>query len=143
MKNVSYDLSEQEKSAIREQHSKLFDYKPLISEQTQNDGSFKFPTDVILTDGSLINPAKIKIPKGTLFNWNEKTRQGTIKVGNGVVTISQDGNAEGTADSTALVFKSNGKNFYMQWADSIFGIVYNKQYQDLAETLYTIMFGIE
>lgn len=63
--------------------------------------------------------------------WDVKNSMGTMKVGNTVVTLAKMGQGEGTTDSYTLIFKVNGKPYYMQWADSIFGIVYNKQYQDV------------
>ena len=60
----------------------------IVKEQSQNPNQFTFPIEVILTDGSLIKPEKIKIPKGTIMNWDSKNKLGTIKVGNLVLTIA-------------------------------------------------------
>jgi hypothetical protein len=111
----------------------------VIEEQSQNQNQFTFPIDVILTDGSLIGPAKIKIPRGTIMNWDSNKRLGTMKVGNSFITIAQADQGAGTAESTALIFKVNGKSYFMQWADSVFGVVYNKQYQDVAEKIYDLL----
>lgn len=152
MKHILNNLTEEEKNAIREQHTggikinnekfklmvetKLGDVKQYLSEQTQNQ--YRFPIDVILTDGSLILPKKMTIPRGTILSWNPQTKQGVMKVGASTITIKQEGNGEGTADSYTLIFDVNGKDYYMSWADSIFGSVYNKQYLDIAENIYRL-----
>ena len=111
----------------------------IVKEQSQNPNQFTFPIEVILTDGSLIKPEKIKIPKGTIMNWDSKNKLGTIKVGNLLLTIAMNEMGDGTYSGYTLIFKVNGKDYFMQWADSIFGIVYNKQYQDVAEKIYDLL----
>jgi len=114
--------------------------KRVIKEQSQNPNQFTFPIDVILTDGSIFRPEKIKIPRGTIVNWDPNKKIGSLKVGNSVLTLSQTANQEaGTAESIFLVFMLNGKPYYMQWADSLWGSVYNKQYQALADKIYVLL----
>jgi hypothetical protein len=115
-----------------------------LSEQTQpaptqSSNQYKFPIDVVLSDGSMISPNKIKIPRGTIMSWNGQTKVGTLKVGGTTITLEQTKNGEGTMDSYTMVFNVGGKDYYMSWADPIFGVVYNKQFQDIAEQLFQFL----
>ena len=106
--------------------------KRVIKEQ--NNRQFIFPIDVVISDGSLINPKKITIPKGSIMKYNQNG-VGQVKVGNMNIIYNPNDNGEIISDQYGLTLKVNNQDYILQWADSLFGIVYNKEYQKIGNTI--------
>jgi hypothetical protein len=100
----------------------------------QNNRQFIFPIDVVISDGSLINPKKITIPKGSIMKYNQNG-VGQVKVGNMNIIYNPNDNGEIISDQYGLTLKVNNQDYILQWADSLFGIVYNKEYQKIGNTI--------
>jgi hypothetical protein len=106
----------------------------IIKEQSMNaKKSYTFPIDVVITDGSIFNAKKITIPKGSVMNYG-KNGMGQVKVGNTVITYDPNEN-ETPAESYGLTLRVNNQPFILQWADSALGIVYNKEYQRIGNSI--------
>jgi hypothetical protein len=106
--------------------------KRVIKEQ--NNRQFIFPIDVVISDGSLINPKKITIPKGSIMKYNQNG-VGQVKVGNMNIIYNPNDNGGIISDQYGLTLKVNNQDYILQWADSLFGIVYNKEYQKIGNTI--------
>ena len=106
--------------------------KKVIKEQ--NSRQFIFPIDVVISDGSLINPNKVTIPKGSIMKYDQNGI-GRVKVGNMNIIYNPNDNGEMISDQYGLILKVNNKDYILQWADSIFGVVYNKEYQKIGNTI--------
>lgn len=106
----------------------------IIKEQSMNGKkTYRFPIDVVITDGSIFNAKKITIPKGSIMNYG-KNGMGQVKVGNTVITYDPDEN-QTPAESYGSTLRVNSQPFILQWADSALGIVYNKEYQRIGNSI--------
>lgn len=161
MKHLLNNMTEEEKNSIREQHvggmkvmtenfskltnSKSGDIKSFLNEQPSNpqpssDSTYTFPIDVMVSENKILFPKKLKIAKGTVAKL----------VGNNKVMIDSKptplyyipSENELISDSYTLSLYDNYKNSYLlQWADSIFGKVYNQQYQKIANDFWSVFDG--
>ena len=108
--------------------------KRILAEQAIKQ-PYKFPIDVIITDGKIINPKKITIPKGSIMTYDQRGN-GQVKVGNGLITYNSEENQGIEAgDLYALTLRINNQPYILQWADSVFGVVYNKEYEKIGNSI--------
>lgn len=106
--------------------------KRILAEQAARQ-PYKFPIDVIITDGKIINPKKITIPKGSIMTYDQRGN-GQVKVGNGLITYNPEENSIPN-EQYALTLRINNQPYILQWADSIFGVVYNKEYEKIGNSI--------
>ena len=106
--------------------------KKIINEQ--NSRQFIFPIDVVISDGSLINQNKVTILKGSIMKYDQNG-VGRVKIGGMNIVYNPNDNGEMISDQYGLSLKVNNQDYILQWADSIFGIVYNKEYQKIGNTI--------
>lgn len=151
MKHLLNNMSEEEKNSIREQHtdrlkvvtenfskltnSKLGNSKPIVSEQSSPQGNqYTMSMDIIVSN----DDKKVKIPKGTKFNWNPSKKIASAPLpSGGIITYNPYENGESPENSCAIDFRINNEIYDWKWSDCIFGIVYKPDYKAEAEKFYS------
>lgn len=106
--------------------------KRILAEQAARQ-PYKFPIDVIITDGTFINPKKITIPKGSIMTYDQRGN-GQVKVGNVLITYNAEENAL-INDQYGLTLRVNNQHYILQWAEPVFGVVYNKEYEKIGNSI--------